>query len=339
MGADATDKLPLRLLLPDGTSVDVLDYEPAGEDYRLTVSAGRRKLQRKASALPAGTADARSGEVIDDPVQFFRRAWCTAACTRHGGWRLQDLITALPIEGVGPATAAKLSAALGSWARFLAALEQLRNIDVPDSRDELVDEQMERAYRAGLGEVGSRNPMAALPGSVVLVTDLGKVKLGAVYPEPLQTLIDSVGPQKWQLLRQWADSPTRERAAAELLAFGKPLPNETSDPKRPVDGNALSRAQNSIPNFDKLGETAPFYIEYEGGKQPRPRLVKLISAHVDRSLVPVLHCFSYDDDAERHFRLDKINAVFDERGNIQPLRAFWERTLGIEWGPPAKGDQ
>jgi hypothetical protein len=81
-----------------------------------------------------------------------------------------------------------------------------------------------------------------------------------------------------------------------------------------VSSNALSRAQNFIPNFDKLTEVRPFYIEYEGGKQPRPRLVKLISAHVDRGFVPVF-------------------AVLDEQGNIQPLPAFWKRTLGVEWQP------
>jgi hypothetical protein len=286
MVSDATgkslDRQPLRLLLPDGTTADVFESEPEGADYKLGLLAGKQKLRLKASALPPGTADAQSGEVIDNPVQFFRRAWCTAACVRYGGWRLEDLINALPIEGLGPSTAAKISSALGSWERFLAALEQLRKIEVPESRDDIFVEQMERAYRAGQGK---------------------------------------------EISAPWADSPTRQRDLAELLSFGKPLPNEKADLNWVVSSNALSRAQNFIPNFDKLTEVRPFYIEYEGGKQPRPRLVKLISAHVDRGFVPVLHCFSYEDKAERHFRLDKILAVLDEQGNIQPLPAFWKRTL------------
>jgi hypothetical protein len=337
MESDATGKSLdgqlLRLLLPDGTTADVFESEPEGADYKLGLLAGKRKLRLKASALPPGTADAQSGEVIDNPVQFFRRAWCTAACVRYGGWRLEDLINALPIEGLGPSTAAKISSALGSWERFLAASEQLRKIEVPQSRDDIFVEQMEGAYRAGQGKEISRTSIPALPGASARVTDLANVKLDPVYPEPLQTLIDSVGPQKWKLLRQWADSPTRQRDLAELLSFGKPLPNEKGDLNWVVSSNALSRAQNFIPNFDKLTEVRPFYIEYEGGKQPRPRLVKLISAHVDRGFVPVLHCFSYEDKAERQFRLDKILAVLDEQGNIQPLPAFWKRTLGVEWQP------
>ncbi|MGY3622204.1 hypothetical protein [Bradyrhizobium sp. USDA 10063] len=162
------------------------------------------------------------------------------------------------------------------------------------------------------------------------MTDLGNIKLDPLYPEPLQTLIDCVGPQKWKVLRQWADSPKRERDVAELLSW-KAAPERNGPSQSVVSGNALSRAQNFIPNFDKLTETPPFYIEYEGGRQPCPRLVKLISAHVDRGLVPVLHCFSYEDGAERSFRLDKILVVLDEQGNIQPLPAFWKRTLGVEW--------
>ena len=123
MESDTTGKSldgqPLRLLLPDGTTADVFESEPEGADYKLGLLAGKRKLRLKASALPPGTADAQSGEVIDNPVQFFRRAWCTAACVRYGGWRLEDLINALPIEGLGPSTAAKyprrLEAGNVSW--------------------------------------------------------------------------------------------------------------------------------------------------------------------------------------------------------------------------------
>jgi hypothetical protein len=333
------DRPPLRLLLPDGTVAAVIKSEPQGADCKLELLEGNKKRRLKASALPPGTANAQSGEVIENPVQFLRHAWCKATCERYGGWRLDDLINALPIEGLGPSTAAKLSSALGNWERFLAAIEQLRNIDLPETRDDIVDEQMEQAYRAGQGKEISRTPMSTLPGTVVTVTDLGNVELDPLYPEPLQTLINSVGPQKWKLLRKWADSPTRQRDLAELLSFGKPLPNEVGDLKPVASGNALSRAQNLIPNFNRLSDVRPFYIEYEGGKQPRPRLVKLVSAHVDRGMIPVLHCFSYDDEAERHFRLDKILDVLDEQGNIQPLPAFWKRTLGVEWPPGLDADR
>lgn len=168
------------------------------------------------------------------------------------------------------------------------------------------------------------------------MTNLANVQLDPLYPEPLQTLINSVGPQKWKLLRKWADSPTRQLDLAELLSFGKPLPNEEVNRKPVVGGNALSRAQELIPSFSRLSEAPPFYIEYEGGKQPRPQLVKLVSAHVDRGMTPVLHCFSYDDAAERQFRLDKIRVVLDEHGNIQPLPVFWKQTLGVEW-PAGRG--
>jgi hypothetical protein len=213
---------PLRLLLPDGTTADVLESKPEGADYKLGLLVGKKKLRFKASALPPGTTDAQTGEVIDNPVRFFRCAWCKAACARYGGWRLEDLINALPIEGLGPSTAAKISSALGSWERFLEASEQLRKIEVPESRDNILVEQMERAYQAGQGK-NSRTLIPGLPGMSATVTDLGNVKLEPLYPEPLQTLIDSIGPRKWKLLRQWADSPTRQRDVAELLSFGKPL--------------------------------------------------------------------------------------------------------------------
>ena len=186
MNSDATgkslDRQPLRLLLPDGTTADVFESEPEGADYKLGLLAGKKKLRLKASALPPGTADAQTGEVIDNPVQFFRRAWCTAACVRHGGWRLEDLINALPIEGLGPSTAAKISSVLGSWERFLAALEQLRKIEVPKSRDDIFVDQMERAYRAGKGKEISRTSIPALPGASATVTDLGNVRLDPLYP-------------------------------------------------------------------------------------------------------------------------------------------------------------
>jgi hypothetical protein len=326
--------LPLRLLLPDGVTADVLELKPEGADYKLGLVAGKKKLRLKASALPRGTTEAATGEVIDNPVQFFRRAWCTEACARHGGWRLEDLINALPIKGIGPSTAAKISSSLGSWDRFLAATEQLRRIEVPESRDDIVVEQMERAYRSGQGKEISRMQISSLPGAAFVLTDLSNVKPDPLYPEPLQTLIDCVGPQKWKLLRQWAASATRERDVAELLSFGKPLVSGLESISRAVGGNAAERAQNLIPNLDRLAEVPPFYIEYEGPKQPRPRLVKLVSAHVDSGFVPVLQCFSYEDKGERFFRLDKILAVLDERGNVLPLPTFWKSRLGVDWRPP-----
>lgn len=318
------DRPPLRLLLPDGTVAAVIKFEPQGADCKLELLEGKKKRRLKASTLPSGTSDAQTGEVIENPVQTFRHAWCTAACERYGGWRLEDLLSVLPIEGLGPSTATKIASALGNWDRFLAAVEQLREIEVPVSRDDILGEQIERAGRVGEGEELSRTAIPALPGAFATVTDLSNVKIDPLYPEPLQTLIDTIGPQKWKLLRQWADSPTRQHDLEEILSFGTPLPNEMNNPKPVVTGSALSRAQSLIPNFDKLSEVPPFYIEYEGGKQARPRLVKLVAAHVDRGMTPVLHCFSYDDEAERHFRLDKILAVLDEHGNIQSLPAFWK---------------
>jgi hypothetical protein len=224
-------------------------------------------------------------------------------------------------------------ARLGQLGTIPAAVDQLRRIEVPESRDDVESEQMERAYRADRSKETSRTPMPGLPGAFVTVTNLGGAKLDPLYPEPLQSLIDSVGPQKWKLLRQWADSPNRDADVAELLSFGKPHPDANAALGRPMGGNALSRAQTLLPNFDRLNEVPRFYLQYGSGDKPRLRLVRLISAHVDRNNVPVLHCFSYDDQAERYFRLDKIASVRDEQNNVQPLADFWKRTIGIQWSP------
>jgi len=159
----SNDAPPLRLLLPDGTVAAVIKSEPQGADCKLELLEGKKKRRLKASALPHGTADAQSGEVIENPIQFLRHAWCKATCERYEGWRLEDLINALPIEGLGPSTAVKLSSALGTWERFLAAIEHLRNIDVPERRDDIVHEQMEQAYLAGQGKQISRTPMSSFP--------------------------------------------------------------------------------------------------------------------------------------------------------------------------------
>lgn len=97
---------PLATLIePKGmrAHVEVIEAEPSWKDFQIKVCKGSNILHMRASAL-AGFIDAKTGEILDDPVYFIRSLWAKDICDRFGGWPLEILLSALRIEDFGPVT-------------------------------------------------------------------------------------------------------------------------------------------------------------------------------------------------------------------------------------------
>lgn len=197
----------------DASPIEILEAVPSGRSMRLLVRCDGVLARIALSELPAQLRDTVSGEPILDPLRHVLLQWGRRVCQARGGWPLHQLIAALLIEGFGVTTAADLALAMGTWDRFVTAIEQLCEADIPQSREGFVLAHNARGRPVGVFEAG--------PDALDHAAGL--------YPEPLATLLDACGPRVWRGLKSWAVSNERVADVAMLLGIGSPLPFAKED--------------------------------------------------------------------------------------------------------------
>jgi NAD-dependent DNA ligase len=224
-GCAMKDGVLARIQISDAP-MKVVEVEPSGQTLRLTLLQDGKRKRIQAHAL-TGAIDADTGEVLEHPVKYFRAIWARRVCGQTKQWPLVDLINGLTVKGLGPQYAQRIAAAMGTWDRFVQALGQLQNVELPSSRDDIHYLQFETAMNQGLVNTTMTDHHIKLGAAdVVLRSKVSEMPVGVslppAYPEPLATLMNEVGPVMWKSLREWADSPDSRDEVHELLQFGAP---------------------------------------------------------------------------------------------------------------------
>jgi len=150
----------------------------------------------------------------------------------------------------------------------MQALDQLRTIEIPSSRDEIDHLRFEAAIDQGLAVTSATDHHIKVGEvDVVVKTTVSQIPSGAqlpsVYPEPLATLMGEIGPSLWVSLRAWADKPDSRNEIDELLQFGVPTTYESIDGRGPMRGMVFVFA-GTLKSMTR--EQARRAVEQAGGK-------------------------------------------------------------------------
>jgi hypothetical protein len=182
--------LPLRLIVryrfSDGReqdlALDVTEVHPSGLDMSLHCEA-REWADRLLASRIVEASLAETGEIIAEPVRWFRRSYLRIHTTPEGLVPLACFLDALPVEQLGPTTAGEMA----------------RVFDTP-----------ERALSEILAVLsGDRAAMARLDA----IPGVGPGLIAAIAAAPRQELLVEIE----QLLREHRLEPFRKRAASARL--------------------------------------------------------------------------------------------------------------------------
>ncbi len=211
-----------------GDPIDVIDVQPSARTFHLTVVQDGKRKNVQAQVL-TDAIDVETGEVLEEPVAYFRAIWARQVCGPAKQWPLPDLINGLSVNGLGPRYAQRIAAAMTTWERFAQAVEQLREIELPSSRDDVDYLRFGAAIEQGLANTSTAEHHINVGAeNITFRTHVSQMPSGVplpeAYPQPLATLMNNTGPAMWRSLREWADSPASGVDVAELLRFGTPAP-------------------------------------------------------------------------------------------------------------------